>query len=105
MARSTPEEKKARLREQLAKIERELQQADAQVRVAQKQQEIRRQILAGRVAIRHMETYPEDAWSKRLTQMLSKTIQGKDRALFPLLESAGVTNVASSEMVHSPSDR
>ena len=107
MPRINPEEKKAKLKEKLARIEAELEQANAQARVAQKQQEIRAQILAGRIAVRHMEAFPNDPWSKKFSHMLDIVIHGKDRALFPVLDSQsqGVTDVSGSEMVHSPSDR
>ena len=107
MPRITPEEKKAKLREKLAAIEHQLQQADAQVKIAQKRQEIRKQILAGKVALIHMHRYPDDPWSKELAKLLELTIQGKDRLLFGLEYGMnpgvqGATDATGSEMVHSP---
>ena len=60
----------------------------------------RKELLAGRIAVR-------DPWSKKFAHMLDIVIHGKDRVLFPVLDSQsqGVTDVSGSEMVHSPSDR
>ena len=67
----------------------------------------RKELLAGRIAVRHMEAFPHDPWSKKFSHMLDIVIHGKDRALFPVLDSQsqGATDVSGSEMVHSPSDR
>jgi hypothetical protein len=104
MPRINPEEKKAKLREKLAAIEHQLQQADAQVKIAQKKQEIRRQILTGKLALNEMAQHPFSSFSQKLLSLLDCAITGKDRALFPGLDTRfhGANDATSSEMVHSP---
>ena len=74
-----------KLKEKKAQIEAQIKKAQARERVQQRKDDARRKIIAGALALNHMEANPEDAFSQKLWRLLDEyVVKEKERSFFDL---------------------
>ena len=91
MARKTPEEKiaelvekeqaiKAKQKEQLNKLKAQLQNEKAKITTANRKKDTRRKIIAGALALEHMEY--DEAHAAAMRKLITRHVKPEDKELF-----------------------
>ena len=88
-------EKRVQLLEQKAKLDAQLRALDAKAKLTARKEDTRRKVIAGALALEHMEQHPHDPVSIKLRELLTLYVEPHSRRLFPFLPSL----VAAAEEV------
>lgn len=89
MPRLPPSEKRKALMEQRAALDEQLRNIDKAEREQARKDETRRKIVAGAIALEHLEKNPNDPAAQKIKALLNEFVETRDRALFPFLPSNG----------------
>lgn len=89
-------EKRVQLLEQKAKLDAQLRALDSKAKQTARKEDTRRKVIAGALALEHMEQHPHDPFAIKLRELLTLYVEPHSRRLFPFLptivaESAAVT--------------
>jgi hypothetical protein len=91
--KTTPQSRLEKLREKKAQIDAQIKNVEARERQQARKDETRRKIIAGALALHHMENNPDGPFSKTLLRLLDEyVIRSNERRLFglsPLPDEAG----------------
>ena len=89
----TPQQRLEKLLEKKAQLDVKIKGVEARARQQSRKHDTRRKIIAGALALHHMEKNPEDAFSKKLLRLLNEYVtRPYERKLFglpPLPDEAG----------------
>lgn len=85
MPRLKPTERRAQLLEQKAKLDAQLRTLDAKAKQIARKEDTRRKVIAGALALEHMEQHPHDPFALKLRELLTQYVEPHARRLFPFL--------------------
>ena len=85
MPRLKPTERRAQLLEQKAKLDAQLRTLDAKAKQIARKEDTRRKVIAGALALEHMEQHPHDPFAIKLRELLTRYVEPHARHLFPFL--------------------
>ncbi len=87
-----PDDKKLspldRQRQKMAQLAQKIKDMEARQAVQDRKDDTRRKVIAGALALEHMEKNPDDAFSKQLFRLLEEYARPGERRLF---ESLGIS--------------
>lgn len=85
MENSTPQSRLEKLRQQKAQIDAKIRGIEARQQQQTRKNETRKKIIAGALALHHLEKNPEDSFSKKLNSLLNEYVtKPYERSLFGL---------------------
>ena len=82
--RKTSEQKLADLRKKRDQLTAKIQRETARVKSAERKQDTRRKIIAGAIALEHMDHDPQ--WQEKFRALLKQHVKPSDKELFDLTE-------------------
>jgi hypothetical protein len=93
MPRQKPKDKIERLRLELAQKQAQLKAEEAREKETARKSDTRRKVIAGALAVEHMEKNPTSDFAKVLGKLLDEYVtRPMDRALFPNLPAPSPAN-------------
>jgi hypothetical protein len=85
MPRLKLDAKRAQLIEQKAKLEAQLRALDAKKKLTTRKEDTRRKVIAGALALEHMEKNPTGPFAATLRELLGRYVEPRSRHLFASL--------------------
>lgn len=85
MPRISPDEKREKLLKERGKLDAQLRALDAQQKETQRKRDTRRKVIAGAIALEHLERNENDPFSVKLRELLHTYVDARSRDLFPFL--------------------
>ncbi|MBV9066259.1 MAG: hypothetical protein JO004_10920 [Methylobacteriaceae bacterium] len=85
MPRQTPEQRRAALLKRQREIADDLKALDAKDREQARKDDTQRKIIAGALALEHLDKNPDSPFAKTLTGLLNEYAKPDKRHLFPFL--------------------
>ena len=89
MARQKPTDKIEELRKRQSQITAQLKALEAREREQARKDDARRKIIAGALALEHLEKNPDSEFSKQMLALLNEYVPARSRDLFPVLGPLG----------------
>jgi large subunit ribosomal protein L7/L12 len=97
MPRLKLDAKRAQLIEQKAKLEAQLRTLDAKKKLTERKEDTRRKVIAGALALEHMEQNPNDPFAVAMRELLTHFVEPRARHLFPFLKAFATVSETSTE--------
>lgn len=92
-----------KLREKKAQLDAQIKGVEARARQQTRKHDTRRKIIAGALALHHMEKNPEDSFSKKLARLLDEYVtRPHERKLFGLPLPAGTAESTVANDTDNP---
>jgi len=85
MPRLSPAQKRALLAKEHEQLLAQMRALDRTIAADERKKDTRRKIIAGAIAIEHVQRNPDDAAALKLRALLDEYVEGRDRHLFPFL--------------------
>jgi len=87
MPRQKTTDKIEALRLKQAQIAAQLKAAEARQNEAERKADTRRKVIAGALAVEHMQKNPKSEFAKVMVKLLAEYVRPNDRHLFPVLDA------------------
>ena len=85
MARLNASDKKAALEQKRKQIEAQLKNLSAREKAETRKNDTRRKVVAGAIALEHLEKHASGSWAAEFRELLAKYVDDRARPLFPFL--------------------
>jgi hypothetical protein len=103
MPRLVVSEKKADLLKKRQQIEAQLKDLKARERETSRKEDTRRKVIAGAIALEHLERNDSTPWTQEFCALLDKYVDARARYLFPVLSAAPAKPKAKNGAAADPS--
>lgn len=97
MGRLTPDEKRETLTKKKQALEAQLKALDARSKAQARKDDTRRKVIAGAVALEHMQRNPDDPLSVKLREIIARSVDARSRRLFSFLHGSQDSAAATTE--------
>lgn len=85
MARLNASDRKAALEVKRAQLDAQLKALEAREKETARKEDTRRKVVAGAIALEHLEKHAKTGWAKEFRDLLDKFVEPRNRHLFAFL--------------------